>query len=335
MDTISDNLVRVNYLSSMTFRHFIGESDYSHMLDIVNGCKEIDGIERTDTIDDIRNYYEHLVNSDPYQDITFVEIDGSPIGYSRVYWDRLDDGIRTYTSFGYILPEWRRKGIGTEMLKKNQDRIREIASTHPDNEPKYYQSFAADTELSTIALLESQGYSPVRHEFSLVRDLKKPIPNLPLPQGLVIKPVQEEHIMPVILAADEAFQDHWGYRPTDSVEIERWKKSSFFQPELWKVAWDGNQVAGSVQNFYLPLENEEYTRKRGYTEGISTRRPWRKRGLASALIAESMKMFKVMGMTETAHDVDAENTSGALRLYKKLGYKVVKQYTTYRKTMFI
>ena len=110
-------------------------------------------------------------------------------------------------------------------------------------------------------------------------------------------------------------------------------KDPNFRPKLWKVAWDGDQVAGSVQNFYNPEENVEFNRKRGYTEGISTRRPWRRRGLASALIVESMKMFKDMGMTETAHGVDAENTSGALRLYKKLGYKVAKQYTIYRKPM--
>jgi ribosomal protein S18 acetylase RimI-like enzyme len=40
-----------------------------------------------------------------------------------------------------------------------------------------------------------------------------------------------------------------------------------------------------------------------------------------------------MGFTETALGVDAENTSGALQLYKSLGYQVTKQSTTYRKEM--
>jgi len=221
------------------------------------------------------------------------------------------------------------------MLRHNEDRLHQIAADHPTDEARFFQSWAADTEKSTSALLESQGYSPIRYEFDLVRDLRDPIPMIQLPVGLEIRPVREEHIRPVIQAADEAFKDHWGYRPIHEEEIEGWKASPDFRPELWKVAWDGDQIAGSVQNFYRQSENEEYKRKRGYTEGISTRRPWRKRGLASALIAESMRMFAEMGMTETAHGVDAENTSGALKLYKQLGYKVVKQYTTFRKPMDI
>ena len=187
--------------------------------------------------------------------------------------------------------------------------------------------------MNTNALLVNHGYNAIRYDFAMRRDLSKPIPETVLPEGLEIRPVEEDHIWPVLHAANEAFQDHWGYRPMTDEEHESWLKDPNCRPELWKVAWDGDQVAGSVQNFYNPQENKTFNRKRGYTEGISTRRPWRKRGLATAFIVESMKMFKAMGMMETAHGVDAENTSGALRLYRKLGYEVEKQYTTYRKPL--
>lgn len=110
-------------------------------------------------------------------------------------------------------------------------------------------------------------------------------------------------------------------------------KDPTFNPKLWKIAWDEDRVAGVVMNFYNEKENEEYQRKRGYTENISVGRPWRKRGLAKSLITQSMQMFKKMGFAETALGVDAENTSGALNLYRGLGYKVIKQSTTYRKEM--
>ena len=70
-----------------------------------------------------------------------------------------------------------------------------------------------------------------------------------------------------------------------------------------------------------------------YTEGIITRRPWRKQGLARALLVRSMQMFKEMGMTETALGVDSQNLSGAFRLYAGVGYRKVKQQTLYRKPM--
>ena len=320
-------------IPGLHFRGFRGEEDYVHMLAVIDGSKDADGIERSDTLEEIANNYQHLSNCDPYQDVLFAEVNGQPIGYSRVFWERLDEGIRIYNLFGFLLPEWRRKGIGTAMLKQNEARLRQIAADHPRDEPRYFQTWASETEKSAHALAQSQGYEPIRYGFEMIRDLSEPFPDCPMPEGLEVRPVWEEDIWPVIQAADEAFQDHWGYRPIDEHEIQGWFKSPNFRPELWKVAWDGDQIAGSVQNFYNPEENEAYNRKRGYTEGISTRRLWRKRGLASSLIVQSMKMFKEMGMTETAHGVDAENTSGALKLYKSLGYEVVKQHSTYRKAM--
>ncbi len=320
-------------ISGLRFRRFRKEADYPHILEITNACRQADEIKYSTSLEEIANAYEHLTNCDPHDDMLFAEQEREVIGYGRVFWDKLSEGIRVYNLFCNLHPEWRRKGIGTAMLNYNESRLRQIAAEHPQDGPRYYQSWAANTDTGTSALLESQGYEPVRYDFDMVCDLKEPFPDASLPDGLEVRPVKPEHTWQVFRAADEAFQDHWGFRPTPDEEFESWMKDPNFRPEFWKVTWDGDQVAGSVQNFYNPKENEEFNRKRGYTEGISTRRPWRKRGLASALIVQSMKMFKEMGMTETAHSVDAENISGALRLYKNLGYKVVKQYTMYRKPM--
>ena len=46
-----------------------------------------------------------------------------------------------------------------------------------------------------------------------------------------------------------------------------------------------------------------------------------------------MKMFKEMGMTETALSVDSQNLSGAHRLYEGVGYRMVRQQVIYRKAL--
>jgi ribosomal protein S18 acetylase RimI-like enzyme len=112
-----------------------------------------------------------------------------------------------------------------------------------------------------------------------------------------------------------------------------WAEEPTFVPHLWKIAWAGEEVAGTVLNFVNEAENTEYGRKRGYTEAISVRRPWRKMGLAHSLLVQSMKMFKEMGMTETALGVDTQNLSGALKLYQSVGYKEVKRHITFRKPL--
>lgn len=320
-------------IPGLSFRGFQGDEDFSKMLAVIDGSKDADGIERSDTLEDITNNYKHLTDCDPYTDMLFAEVNGELIAYNRAFWYQEENGPRIYTVFGFLLPEWRHKGIGTAMLKWGEARLREIAAEHPQNGERFFQSWVSESETGTIALLESQGYRPVRYGFEMVRDLSEPFPEAPLPEDLEVSPVKPEHMRAIWEADVEAFRDHWGYSPPKEDDFQRWLKDPLLDPSLFKIAWDGEEVAGMVQNFINHNENEEYERQRGYTEGICVRRPWRKRGLAKSLIVQSLRMFKEMGMTETALGVDAENTSGALNLYKSCGYKVVRQSTTYRKEM--
>jgi mycothiol synthase len=333
MTTEYISITEAPQIPGLRFRGFRGEEDFPKMLAVIDGSKDMDGIERSETLEDITNNYKYLTNCDPFTDMLFTEVNGQPVAYNRVFWYQEENGPRIYTVFGFLLPEWRRKGIGTAMLRWGEARLRVIAADHPKEGPHYFQSFVTDTEKGTIALLEAEGYQAIRYGFEMVRDLSEPFPAAPMPAGLEVRPVEEKHLRAIWEAAVEAFRDHWGYAPPKEDEYQQMLADPHFDPSIWKIAWDGDQVAGMVQNFVNQNENEEYERLRGYTEGICVRRPWRKRGLAKSLIVQSMQMFKEMGMTETALGVDAENTSGALYLYKSCGYKVVKQSTTFRKEM--
>ena len=86
--------------------------------------------------------------------------------------------------------------------------------------------------------------------------------------------------------------------------------------DLWVVAWDGDQIAGVVQNWIWPEENEKLGVKSGWLEHISVRRPWRRRGLARAITAASLVRIREAGMTEGMLGVDSENANGALGLVR-------------------
>ncbi len=66
---------------------------------------------------------------------------------------------------------------------------------------------------------------------------------------------------------------------------------------------------------------------------IGVRRPYRRKGLASVLIAQSFKVLKDFGMTEAVLSTDSENPTGALHLYEKMGFSSAKQSTVYCKPM--
>ena len=88
-----------------------------------------------------------------------------------------------------------------------------------------------------------------------------------------------------------------------------------------------------MKSFINPAENEEHGRARGYTEAISTARRWRRRGVAKALIVESIRELASRGMTEVALGVHTDDPNGAFDLYSSLGYEEVARWTTYRRPL--
>jgi mycothiol synthase len=315
----------------LVFRRFCGEADYQHIVDIINAEYEADHIDMHMTLKDVVNNYRHLENCDTRKDMLFVETDGQTIGYGRIWWTEQNDGARLYELIGHLHPAWRGKGIGSVAWAAGEARVREIAAMHPRKKPKFYQVASEGTDTTRIALLEKFGYQPVRYGTSMVRDLSEPFPDAPMPSGLEVRPVEPEHLDSIWTATKEAFRDHWGARDPSDEEYRRMMEDKNCRPDLWAVAWEGDQVVSVIHNFINVDENETFHRQRGYTEDICTRREWRKRGIARSLLVRSMKMFKDMGMTETALGVDSQNLSGAFHLYESVGYKKVGQEILFRK----
>jgi ribosomal protein S18 acetylase RimI-like enzyme len=181
-------------------------------------------------------------------------------------------------------------------------------------------------------LLEAAGYRPVTHFADMLRPDLDDIPEAALPAGLEVRPVMLEHYRAIWEAEVEAFQDHWG-ASFDEKDYQRFLDEPTFGPALWRIAWDGDQVAGQVRSYIDSPENEEFGRRRGYAENISVRRPWRRQGLARALLVESLHALKRRGMEQAALGVHFENPRQALQLYESVGFGVVRMNTTVRKPL--
>jgi mycothiol synthase len=323
-------------IPGLAFRRFRGKTDYPKMLAVLQGSKDADQIKEVDTLEDLTNSYAHLVNCDPHQDMLFVEVAGDVVGYARVFWQEALDTGRLYVHEGFLLPPWRGRGIGRAMLYYNERRLSEIATEHPRGKARFLQAEASSTEMAKVRLLEREGYAPIRYFCEMVRPDLENIPDCPLPAGLEVRPVRPEHYRAIWEADNEAFRDHWAHVPYTEEDYEYWLHGDpEFQPDIWKVAWEieSGQVAGMVLGCIFEEQNNKYNRKRGWLEDICVRRPWRKRGLARALIAESLRELETRGMAEAALSADAENLSGAFRLYECMGFRTVKRDTVYRKPL--
>jgi mycothiol synthase len=323
-------------IPGVKFRLFQGASDYAPMASVITASELADHSDRSVTEQDLAGAYQNrLINCDPYQDMIFAEVAGIMVGYNRGWWEHGETNQRSYIHHGFLVPEWRRKGIGRAMLFWMEQRLQKIAETHPPDIEKLFEVSVSQFQTGASILLERSGYQPVHYFYQMLRPTLDHIPELPLPDGLEVRPATPDHYLQIWQSSVECSQDEWGDRDLTEQDYLVWLARPEFQPELWQVAWDvaSNQVAGQVLTYIQHEENKQYNHKRGYTESMGVRRPWRRLGLARALISRSLQAQKAAGMTESALVVDTDNPSGAVRLYQDCGFQVAKRDTLYSKPL--
>lgn len=323
----------------LTARLFRGEEDLQANVDLNNVCARADGDEWVDTIEQARNWLANfdLSKGDPRTEMLFVETaDGTLVGKTMVDWWKTEAGEWNYGSNCWVHPDWRCKGVGSALLCWTEGRSREMAANHDHNgAPAFFVAWAQDQMAGKVALLTGAGYTPIRHGYTMLRDLSEPIPDIPLPDGIEVRPTKQEHVRQIWEAFREAFRDHWGYSEWTDNDYQHFITWPEFNPALWRVAWQGDEVVGGCINDVPTKENEALGQKRMWLAQIAIRRPWRKQGIAKATMVQSMRLFREMGMTEAALGVDAQNPNGALQLYESMGFRVHKSGTSYRKPLLV
>jgi mycothiol synthase len=317
-------------IPGLRFRMFDPSRDYEAIVELLREANVADGVDYLPTVEGLRSDHEHGGEYDPRRDLILAELEGDLVAAAETSV-RTRDGIGVHQVEGWVRPAWRRQGLGRALLAWTERRAAEVAQVDGRPAERALTAWPDEDQVGATTLYASAGYEIVRYGYLMTRDLADAIPDLPLPEGLEIRPVAETDHRRIWAADEEAFRDHWGRAERTDADFERWFSMPEIDTQLWRVAWDGPEVAGSVMPFIFPTDNELLGMRRGWLEHISVRRPWRRRGLASALIAESLRTLRDAGMTEAALGVDAENISGALRLYESLGFRRARTGVSYRK----
>jgi ribosomal protein S18 acetylase RimI-like enzyme len=322
-------------LNGLRFRPFEGEADYDAIGELLAKSWEADHVEWTVTADDYRRRDEEPINQDPSKDRLIGEIDGKMVGFCEVSWNQLTNGPRLYKHQAHLVPELRHTGIRKALLMWSEARLKEIAHTHPDELAKVYTTWANDEENDWKSLVISQGYRPELYVFEMVRHDLENLPELSLPEGVEVRPVRPADVRTVWQLTKEAMRDDSDYSEEsyDEAHLQAYLKEPGCDPNLWAVAWARDRPVGVVRPYINDDENRQYDRRRGHTENIAVAREWRKKGIASALVARSLRTLRDCGMTSATLDVDAHNPSGALRVYESLGFEKVKSFTIYQKPL--
>ncbi len=155
-----------------------------------------------------------------------------------------------------------------------------------------------------------------------------------MPDGLEVRPVTRVSTASLWDATNEAFRDEWGHTEATEADWERFQSDPQNEdPRHWRIAWDGAEVAGVIMTTVPVAENKEFGRRRVYVASVSVRRPWRRRGLARALLSSSLVSARDDGFTSASLGVDATSLTGATDLYRSLGFVPERTFVTWQKPL--
>lgn len=267
----------------------------------------------------------HTEGFNPETDAFLVETqDGRVVGFQDFY------NVKNHahlTIDGYVHPDFKGMGIDRALMERAEARaLEEMKLAAPDLRV-YIRSTMDGKDEPAISLHKEMGYATVRYfwRMEITLDEMPTIP--PFPEGIELRPFDKEAHSHLVWQADnEAFNEHWG---SHGSTFEEWSFRKFerpeFDPNLWLIAWDGDQIAGFSQN--------RYRMGIGWVGTLGVRKPWRKKGLGLTLLKHSFADFYKRGMKTIGLGVDASNSTGATRLYERAGMHVVSEFVTFEKEL--
>lgn len=257
-----------------------------------------------------------------HNSIGAFDADGGLRAYTWVEFRGVTEGTQAPWIGGAVHPEWRGRGLGTAALAWGEARARQLLAELTDDLPQRIRVFADEHVTDARDLLVDAGFTPLRWFVDMRRDLSGPLPEIALPEGIMIEPYDAARQDEVRITHNEAFvPDHFGSSPRT--------------PEQWQIDVLGNEKArldwsfialheGQVVGYTFSGAYDHEWQSQGYTEGwtdlVAVRREWRGRGIAGALLVAAMSRFKAAGLEYASLDVDTDNPTGALGTYTRLGY---------------
>ena len=170
--------------------------------------------------------------------------------------------------------------------------------------------------------MSRNGWTEHGRGYEMFRPTLADIPDVPLPDGLVVRDVGSEDRRRVWDASIEAFRDHRLEPEMTDLDWQRFLNDERQDPALWLIGFDGHEVAGGALGMIDHEENRQQGRLFGVVDEVFTRRPWRRRGLARALVARCLIRLRDRGMTSASLSVDGLNPHQALTLYESLGFEI-------------
>ena len=266
---------------------------------------------------------------DRERDVAVVEAPGGEI----CAWFSLVCGPPHVEVFalGVVGLAWHGRGLGAWILGENERRAYRFIQLAPAGARVVIHAGALADDPAVGALLVAAGYREIRR-FQLMRvDFAGAAPAPNVPAGISIDQLDPElDVEAAFDAHHEAFADHWGETEETPEEFRHWLiDTPRFDRELLLLARDGPVVAGYL---FAWLDAEEDP-SRGYVAALGTRRLYRGRGIAEALLRHVFRTLLDRGKRGCDLHVDSDSLTGATRIYERVGMTAYPRFATWEKEL--
>jgi mycothiol synthase len=258
--------------------------------------------------------------------------DGQVVAFAEL-WD-FQPHVRQH-QWGRVHPEHRDQGLGGYLVDWAENRARQSIGKAP---PQARVSLSASTVHGNGAvrdLFRGRGFAPVRHFYRMLVEMApdRPPSGPVWPEPIAARPyVQGQDDRAVFQVMKEAFRDHWGY--VEGETFEEWlhwiEHDPTFDPTLCFLAVaEDDQIAGVL----MARPHWDADPTIAWIDELAVLQPWRRRGIALALLRQSFGEFHRRGRYRVGLAVDGNSLTGATTLYEKAGMHVFQQRDTYEKVL--
>jgi mycothiol synthase len=299
-------------------------ADMQGVARLISACDEAITGETSyeDELDSLRSdwtaYSETRLETDTWVALT---PDDEIVGYELAFDLQSAEAARCD---GYVHPAHTGRGIGTHLLGLAAARAREA---WPAGGGRRLRAATYSSEDAARELFEAEGFALIRHFWQMRIALNEEPPAPAWPEGITVRqfvPGRDERV--AYETIEGAFEDHWGH---DKRTQQQWEEANMssenFDPSLWFLAFHGDEPAGALLGFKRA--------EMGWVRGLGVLRPWRGRGLATALLLHAFGEFYRRGEGTVGLGVDAASLTGATRIYERAGMRVHHRYDLFEKVV--
>ncbi|NJO59362.1 MAG: GNAT family N-acetyltransferase [Richelia sp. RM2_1_2] len=317
---------------TLTQRAYTGEADLNAIANLINACDEVDKLEQGTTVAELQTRFS-TPSIDLQRDLhLWLNGDDELIGFGCLRITEPSESIDGFLGF-YVHPSHRHINLESEIIAWAENRMDEVQQEQQI--PVRLGLNARDSQCDRIKMIENHGFHIARYFFTMECNLLSPIPQPQFPEGFSIRHTNGEAEAQAWLEMfNNSFMDHWNHHDLTIENQIHFINNPSYRPELdlITVAADGTFAAFCCCHI-SPEDNARIGRSEGWIGVLGTIRNYRRIGLGKAMLLSGLHKLKSAGMNTARLGVDADNPSGALRLYESVGFYKVYTSISYMKAI--